>query len=485
MNVNLKCFDRISIKDLKVKPHSISSTYSLEMDGIRREYKLIESYTENINIREVKGIEELASLISIVPVVNYALFTDEISIDFPIIELDLKFMRDMSEITSRDVFVNRIARGTGLVKGEYIPDPESISLMDAKPRASIYARRSTSTALDEIDGEYTCGTMLSGGKDSLLTYSLLKEAGCKVYPFFLNESGRHWLSALKAYRYFSKNIPLTRRVWSNIDRLFAFIERNMKIVVPNFMRKSRELYPIRLFWFEHYAFSFLPLIMKYKVGNINFGNEFDDPTSSSFTFRGIEHYNAIYDQSQSFEKYMTNWFGERGLGIKQWSPIRPISGLIVEKILYERYRAMIQLQMSCHSPKIVRGELIPCGSCFKCTGVMIFLLANGIDPKMVGYTTSLSEVLARVREGKYRLDKDELEHSLFLMGKRFLIKSPKASYHPHVETIHFDNISSHLDFIPQKKLRERVLGILERYTKGYSVLRGNKWEIMNKEKLSM
>lgn len=481
--MELKCFDRIRLYDLRVKERGISVNYELKLDGITKEYRLAEAYEERID--DVRGIGEIAALISIVPAINYTLFTDEIVIDFPIHEMDLKFFKDMSEVTARDIFVNRIVKRTGLVKEEFLPNPEEVSPEQAEPRAEVIAKTTDSTELEAVDGENRCGVMVSGGKDSLLSYMLLKEAGCEVYPFFFNESGRHWHVSLKAFRHFRENEPMTRRVWSNVDRLFKFIESNMKILVKGFDRKAKEIYPIRLFWFEHFAFSFLPLMVKRKIGNLVFGNEYDDPFSVPSYFKGIKHYNAIYDQSQDFENYMTDWLRIRGLNIRQWSPIRSISGLLVQRILYERYPSVMKLQMSCHSPRRVGGELLPCGTCNKCIGIKIFLLANGIDPTVIGYTSELSDIIDHVERGKYRLDEDELEHSLYLISERFKVKLPRAAPHPEVETVRFNDVTAKLDHIPYPELRAKVLDIIERCVSGYSVLRDGRWERVRREELGI
>jgi 7-cyano-7-deazaguanine synthase in queuosine biosynthesis len=480
--LNLICFDKIRIGNLRVKDRAILATYELEVDGVRREYDLMEVYEGSI--RDIEGIEEIAALISIVPAINYTLFTKEIDIEFPINELDLKFFMDMSEITARDIFVNRIVKRTGLIKDEFIPDPESLRPEDASPKAEVNAKIG-STVLDYSGDELKCGVMVSGGKDSLLSFMLLKEAGCEVHPFFFNESGRHWHVSLKAYRYFRAEEPRTSRVWSNVDRLFNFIESNMRILVKGFRKKTKEIYPIRLFWFEHWAFSFLPIMMRRGIGNIIFGNEYDDPSSVPSYFKGIKHYNAVYDQSQDFEDYMTNWFKERGLGIKQWSPIRSISGLIVQRILYRRYKDIMKLQMSCHTPRYASGELRPCGSCNKCIGIRIFLLANGIDPKMIGYGDELSDIVEHVETGKYRLDEDELEHSLYLMSERLGVKLPRARPHPEVETVRFNDVTARIDHIPYPELRRKVFNIIEEYVNGYSILRDGKWVRVGREELGL
>lgn len=481
--MDLRCFDRIRVHDLRVEGRRISASYELTIDGLTKRYELVEVYEERVD--DVKGIGEIAALTSVIPAINYTLFTDEILIDFPIHELDLKFFKDMSEIVARDIFVNRIVRRTGLVRDEFVPDPEEVRPEHAEPRAEVSAKTVDSSELELEGGEGSCGVMVSGGKDSLLSYMLLKEAGCEVHPFFLNESGRHWHVSLKAFRYFRENEPRTRRVWSNIDRLFKFIESNMRILVKGFDRKTKEIYPIRLFWFEHFAFSFLPMMVRYKVGNIVFGNEYDDPLSVPSYFKGIKHYNAIYDQSQDFENYMTDWFKMRGLNIKQWSPIRSISGLLVQRILYMRYPNVMRLQMSCHSPRYIGGELLPCRDCNKCIGIKIFLLANGIDPKVIGYTGDLDDVIEHVESGKYRLDEDELEHCLYLISERLKVKLPRAIPHPEVETVRFNEVTAKPDHIPYPELRARVLDIVERYASGYSVLRDGRWKRVRREELGI
>lgn len=481
--MELKCFDRIRIKDLRVKDRAVSATYELNVDGVSREYSLIQAYEESL--RDVKGMEEIAALISIVPAINYTLFSDEIVIDFPIHELDLKFFIDMSQVTARDIFVNRIVRRTGLVREEFVPKPDEVKPEDAEPRAEIVADTVSSTQFEELDGEEKCAVMVSGGKDSLLSYMLLSEVGCETHPFFLNESGRHWHVSLKAYRHFRANEPRTRRVWSNIDRLFKFIESNMRILVKGFDRRSKEIYPIRLFWFEHFAFSFLPHVVKLGIGNLIFGNEYDDPFSVPAYFNGIKHYNAVYDQSQDFENYMTSWFKERGLGIKQWSPIRSISGLIVQRILHRRYPHAMRLQMSCHSPVHSGSDLRPCRTCNKCIGIKIFLLANGIDPSIIGYDDDLNDIIEHVESRKYRLDEDELEHSLYLISGRLGVELPRAIPHPEVETVRFNDATAKLDHIPYRELRKKVFDIIEGYVSGYSILRDGRWVRVSREELGL
>ncbi|WP_148881975.1 hypothetical protein [Thermococcus aciditolerans] len=468
----LKCFDYIAIERPRISARRVSARYILGIDGEERSYRLIHTYQERI-----PKVEAFAKLMSIVPAINYGLFTPEIRFEFTLDPRDLRFFRDAMEITARDIFVNRIANPSEFLKLEFVP--KEIKPEMAEPMANLVPEGVEEEEV-HFEPDYSrCAVMLSGGKESLLTYGLMKELGCEVYPSFYNEAGPHWHVAIPAYRWFRENEPNTKRVWGNADRLYSFIERNMGIL-QGVGRRKAEVYPVRLFFFEGYAFAFLPILYKYRIGNLLFGNEYDDPRGYE-PFHGVEHYNATYDQSQAFELYMTNWFRERGLGIRQWSAVRPITGLIVERVLYKRYPGLFRLQRSCHSVHKEGDDYLPCGTCFKCNGILTFLLANGIDPRLIGYKDGhISTLPERLRGGMARLDKDELEHSLHLIKRNFPEFPLDGKPHWHVEMVHFDNKSSRLDSVPPE-FREGLYSIFEKYTRGYAYLDGDRWIRISRE----
>lgn len=479
--VDLNCFKSITVSNLRVEKYRITADYIIEkLDGGTLRYRLIHKYEEKLEGEETV---EFAALMASVPAVNYGLFADRIVFDLPLTVLDQQFLSDMIRITARDIFVNKIMKKTGFVREEFIPDPESVEPEDAEPRAELVFTNTVdpSPPYASLD-ESKCAVMSSGGKESLLSYGILREAGCEVYPCFFNESGHHWLTALTAYRYFREHDPRTMRVWSNVDRLYKFIGSHMRILKENAYTKRRaDTYPIRLFFFEHYVFSFLPLIYKRRIANIILGNEYDDPSGTSYTYRGIRHYNGVYDQSQEFDKYMTNWFSKRGFGFKQWSVVRPLSGLIVERVLSKRYPELFRLQRSCHSVHVEEGRIVPCGTCSKCNGIILFLLANGVNPELIGYKRAhIDTVLDRIRAGKIRLDKDELEHSLYLLAQRTGKPIEGAKRHDHVEMLQFDDSNSHFDNIPVA-FREKVYRIYEEYVKGYAYLSREGWIEIDRE----
>ncbi len=480
MRPDLTCFDEIRVGNLRVERRRITADYVIRrVDGEELRYRLVHSYGEDLK-RELA--EDVAPLMVAAPAINYALFSRRIVFEVPLTDLDVEFILDNADATARDIFVNRIVNRTGYVRDEFLPDPSSVGPEDARPQAEMSFPERRDPVGFEPPRLDRCGVMSSGGKESLLTYGVLREVGCEPYPCFFNESGHHWLTALKAYRWMSANEPNTLRVWSNVDRLYSFIERNMRIIRPEALRRRRpEIYPIRLFFFEHYVLSCLPLLQARGVGNVLLGNEYDDPSGLSYELNGIRHYYAVYDQSQEFDAYMARWFRRRGWGIRQWSAVRPLSGLVVERVLSRRYPWLFRLQVSCHSAHEEEGEILPCGTCFKCNGIQLLLLANGISPGEIGYREEhVRRLPARLARGKVRLDRDELEHAMLLASMRTGMRFPGGREHPHVEMLQFDDRNSRFDAMPPD-FRERIWSIYEGYTRGYAYLSGGEWVELTRE----
>jgi hypothetical protein len=415
----------------------------------------------------------LLRLASVMPVMNYGLFTEEINIEFPVTKSDMSLLTDFLAIFSRDIFINKfVRRKNPYILPEFVPKDGDISEQNAKPLAKINS--SSILADTQISDEFdqkSCGVLSSGGKESLLSYAMLKEIGAKVHPLYVNESGGHWRTALPAYRKFLKEDPNTVRVWTNVDRLYLFMLDHMRIIRSNHRNIWSDTYPIRLCIFPVYVFILLPVFESKKIGNLLTGSELDDPRSTSLC-KGIKHYFGVYDQTQDFDLRMEKWYRKRMLGMHQWSAVRTISGLVVERILTKRYPDLARVQRSCHSCRSEKGNIAPCGKCSKCQGVLLFLLANQVDPSIMGYRMEDTMALAsRVAEGGLRLDEDEREHSIHLAG---LDSSLKSETHTHVETIHINELTSDLRLLPLK-FRQKLIDLIGNYTKGFTKLEKDSW----------
>jgi hypothetical protein len=421
----------------------------------------------------------LMRLASVMPVLNYGLFSKEIRLMFPVSTSDISLLNDLLEVFTRDIFINKLVRRKNpYVLPQFLPLECEVTHENVRPLARIIPLALfKDVPISQGFNGNSCGVLSSGGKESLLTYAMLKEIGAEVHPLYVNESGGHWRTALTAYRQFVKNEPNTARVWTNVDRFYTFMLDHMRIIRPDHRKVWSDTYPIRLCIFPVYVFLLLPVFVRRKIGNLLIGSELDDPRASPL-FKGIKHYFGVYDQTQDFDLRMEQWYMKRLPGMRQWSAVRPISGMIVERVLTNRYHGLARLQRSCHSCRFEKGKIVPCGHCSKCQGVLLFLLANQVDPSIMEYRKE--DVIAlpeRVAKGALRLDEDEREHSIFLSK----LPSSVGKEHSHIETIHLHKPTSDIELVPAR-FRIPLLKIMTEYTKGFSKLEGDSWIPVNSPK---
>ena len=464
-------FESITVNEPIIEKNKTSTT--IEIDPIsteKTEFILRLTYQTTIDSQYLP----LLRLAFTIPLLNYGLFSEKFILQFPITKTDINLLEKMNFIFSRDIYVNKILRRrTNYILPEYLKNldkkyanPETI----IKP-TTIIKNNSLSSSLNSN----ACGVLSSGGKESLLTYGLLKEIGAIVHPLYITESGGHWRTALTAYRYHQENDTNTQRVWTNIDRFYTYMLDQLPFIRSDHRSMRADTYPIRLCIFPFYIFSLLPLFLKYEIGNLLIGSEFDDVREPP-VFQGIPHYYGVYDQHQDFDLLMNSWYAKRTPGLHQWSALRQISGLIVERVLVKRYPKLAALQRSCHSCHIIDDEIIPCGICSKCQGVLLFLKANQAQPTLMNFP---KEIVAKFEKEinlkTLRLDEDEKNHSLYLISPKIF---DAAKYNAHIETRHIDPTISNTSLIPLQ-FQAKNIKILEQYTTGVSFLEKGQWITKN------
>ena len=467
--MNLQCFDSIAVSEPVLQGNSVETKIScINTAGEQHFFNLRFKYEEPLSQKQLS----LLRIAAVMPLLNYGLFTREIILEWQVTKADFSLLKDFLDVFSKDIFINKLVRKKNpYVLPQFIPSESEVSEANARPIAKIVAASLVEDVpISSEFNENACGVLSSGGKESLLTYAMLKEAGAEVHPLYVNESGGHWRTALPAYRHFKEKYPNTARVWTNVDRFYTFMLDQMRIIRKDHRKIWADTYPIRLCIFPVYVFLLLPIFAKRRIGNILIGSEFDDPRMSSY-FAGIRHFFGVYDQTQDFDVRMEQWFSKRMRGMRQWSTVRSISGMIVERILTSKYPELARLQRSCHSCRFNHDTLFPCGKCSKCQGVLLFLLANNVDPSIMGYSEEdVSALPARIAEGNLRLDEDEKNYALFL-AKLSPNLNPETR---HIETIHINKPTSDLQLLPSR-FRLQILEIIKQYTNGFSALKGESW----------
>jgi creatinine amidohydrolase/Fe(II)-dependent formamide hydrolase-like protein len=456
-------------------------------DGRTDTIELVYRFEENVFVPDDSPSMNLAGMLSVQVALNYGLFCDEIVFYGPFDRDDRRFIKEMAANTAREIFVKKFLE----------PNPfllEQVNHLPPIPRESYLQARllfpdERGPATKRVQSHGTGArpwlmdpskhaVLSSGGKDSLLSFGLLKEMGREVHPVFVNESGRHWFTALNAYRHFTDHIPTTARIWTNADRVFNWMLRHLPFVRQDFERIRSDEYPIRLWTVAVFVFGALPVLRKRGIGRLVIGDEFDTTRRSSFG--GITHYDGLYDQSRYFDNCLTRYFHRKGWGISQFSLLRPLSEILVEKILIERYPELQRHQVSCHASHKKENHVLPCGDCEKCRRIVGMLVAIGGDPSWCGYEgEQVNRCLKNLPKKGLHQETEAIEHLAFLLKEKGLISGPfigagEARQRPEIMKVRFDRQRSPVEGIPLD-LRRPLYGIYLEHADGAVKRRGRNW----------
>ena len=481
----LQVFDRLEIGPVKLESRRLKAPYRLFWDGREDRTELIYRYEETVFDPSEPESQNLADMIASQVAINYGFFCRSIVFHGTFDGVDRRFIQDMAENTAREIYVKKFLEPNPFLTGEVTQLPVSKkqkylrSTLEFPEKSAL--KSLTKWQLWPADRHRHC-ILSSGGKDSLLSYGLINEIGREVHPIFVNESGRHWFTALNAYRYFKDNIPNTARVWVNSDRLFAWMLQRMPFIRKDFNAVRSDEYPIRLWTVAVFLFGVLPLLRKRGIGRLLIGDEYD--TSVRKTTHGISHYDGLYDQSIYFDQALSRYFMRKGWNISQFSILRPLSELLIEKILVERYPDLQRQQTSCHATHKDGERVYPCGHCEKCRRIVAMLVAIGAEPVQCGYSHSqIQECLEKLPHKMVSQEAAGSRHLFFLLEEKGLIDTlglpPKAvKKQPEILKIRFDSKGSPINSIPTD-IRKPLFRIFLKHADGAVLRRGRGWEKVN------
>jgi creatinine amidohydrolase/Fe(II)-dependent formamide hydrolase-like protein/7-cyano-7-deazaguanine synthase in queuosine biosynthesis len=470
----LEVIDVLEVGPARIDRDRLTVPYVVHTDGHEDKCYLSYRWEEPVFDPNEPASQNLASMIGAQVAINYGLFCRRIVFNGVFDDTDRRFIQEMTENTAREIYVKKFLEYNPFLLGDArnLPAEKRQSYVRATlefPGAPTGTSTRSRWKLWPTDRERHA-VLSSGGKDSLLSYGLLNEIGRETHPIFVNESGRHWFTALNAYRYFKEHVPNTARVWVNSDRVFAWMLRHLPFIRQDFANVRSDNYPIRLWTVAVFLFGALPLARKRGVGRLLIGDEHDSTNRTSF--KGIPHYDGYYDQSRYFDNTLSLYFLRKGWSISQFSILRPLSELLIEKILAERYPDLQEYQVSCHATHKKGGRVRPCGKCEKCRRIVGMLSAIGADPTRCGYTPAqIEQCLADVAVRGTHQEAPGIEHMLHLLDQRGLLPKDSAQEHrpaaPHAEIakLRFDRRRSPIDGVPDD-LREPLYRIFLEHADG-------------------
>jgi len=474
---SLLTIDRLEIGPVTVEPRRLTAPYRVTVGGTTEETELAYKWEEDVFDPASSASLNLASLVAAQVALNYGLFCREIVFHGPFDRHDRTFLHDAAANTAREIYVKKFLEPNPFLTGSaaeiaterresylqselVFPDPE--------PTASEPWRS---------DGSKVA-ILSSGGKDSLLSYGLLDEIGAEVHPVYVNESGRHWLTALNAHRHFAEHVPFTSRVWTTSDRVFSWMLRRLPFIRPDFATVRSDEYPIRLWTVAVFLFGVLPLARARGIGRVVIGNEFD--TTVRTRHGKIPHYNGLYDQSRYFDNALSRFYRRKGWDLAQFSILRPLSELLIEKTLVRRYPDLQQLQVSCHAAHKDGDKVRPCGKCEKCRRIVGMLRAVGADPERCGYSPEqIAHAMGRLSAEGVHQESAGAEHMMHLLVERgekpsagALAHPPRP--HPEILKLRFDRVHAPINAVPTD-IRSGLIRILLDHADGAVRRSGRIW----------
>lgn len=484
----LVAWDSLEVGPARVEPDRVTTPYTVRRGRETHSVDFVYRWEEPVFDPGSPEDRNLAAVAGAQVALNYGLFAKEIVFRGAFDLADRRFLAEMAENTAREIYVKKFLEPNPFLvgAGREIPPVRrdrylraALRFPDAEEKGGKIPWRSG--ALDRR----RCVVLSSGGKDSLLSHGLLTEMGFEVHPVFGNESGRHWLTALNAHRHFKEKVPNTARVWMNSDRVFAEMLRHLPFIRKDFANVRSDEYPIRLWTVAVFLFGILPLARRRGAGRILIGDEHD--TTRRTSHRGVPHYDGLFDQSRYFDNALSRYYARKSWPLSQFSLLRPMSELLIQKTLVERYPSLFEHQVSCHATHKEGERVKPCGKCEKCRRIVGMLLAVGGEPGLAGYT---AEQVERCREDlvtKGVHQEEGAERQLFwMLGRAGAVdlspeRKSRLREHPEILKLRFDPARSPIDGIPVE-MRRPLLRIMAEHGNGAVRRQGRSWVDFDPEK---
>ena len=419
----LRVWDRLTVGPATIETRRITAPYTVERTEGAESITLSYTWDEDVFDPADPQAQNLAALILAQVALNYGLFCRELVLHGPLDERDRRFLADMAANTAREIYVNRFlkpnpfligpAAELPVVKGDEVPCA-SLKFPDAAVADTPHPAWG--------QGRGACAVLSSGGKDSLLSFGLLDELAVEAHPIFVNESGRHWFTALNAYRNFQQTVPHTG---ARLDQLRPrlHLDAAAPAVRPPRLHPRAGGRSTRSGCGPWPCSCSAPCrcLRKRGIDRLVIGDEYD--TSTRVRFKGITHYDGLYDQSRWFDQALSRYFQRKGWQVHQFSMLRPLSELLIEKILVERYPDLQRHQVSCHATHKdeASDRVLPCGKCEKCRRIVGMLSALGADPRRCGYTPEQIEAgLAALHAQSVKQESAGAEQMILLLHERGL-----------------------------------------------------------------
>jgi len=272
-----------------------------------------------------------------------------------------------------------------------------------------------------IDTLDSVAVAMSGGKESILSYHIMKLLGCKVSGIFVDYVGR--IKRREGQRLYN-HLALSSS--HNVSRIKSDLIDLLCLVPLEFGKHSMYLSPtICLILMQAYS---------ERLSGLTVGNEYDNtcPTVQ----HNVPYFGDNYEQSTVFERKISQYLKDIGINIVVFSPVYNLSETCIQWLVSKT--PYLKFQESCMSPVESDGQYISCGSCAKCKRIAVMKASVGIDNT---FDPSIFQDdpnhIVNSQSGS-----DEIETILYLLYKRgYHINSKiQLKFHPEVFSYTIDEL---------------------------------------------
>jgi creatinine amidohydrolase/Fe(II)-dependent formamide hydrolase-like protein len=134
--------------------------------------------------------------------------------------------------------------------------------------------------------------------------------------------------------------------------------------------------------------------------------------------------------------------------------LRPLSELLIQKILAVRYPHLQENQISCHAAHKEKERIKPCGKCEKCRRIVGMLSAIGVDPRRCGYSDSkIQNCLENIARKGISQEQAGFHQLMTMLLQKGLIEPDNSNErifkaHPEILNLRFHSAISPVNGIP-------------------------------------
>ena len=212
--------------------------------------------------------------------------------------------------------------------------------------------------------------LFSFGKESLLTYGLLKEMKIEPILIFIKEP-------LSQFENIHKK-KLAKDFFNDFKDKVCFFPIDLGL-----LRQNTGMYWGWEIILSQYIFLLVPYLFYYQCKYLFLGNE----QSCNFYLPDKEGFfiNPVFEQSLKAMEILQNIPKQFFIKTLISSLVLPIHEIFITYILHYRYSNIGKYQMSCFSEEETAKRNRWCGQCEKCARIYIFLKALNINPKKVNF----------------------------------------------------------------------------------------------------